>query len=277
MEHSEDTVKVRGGAEIYWQTWKPEGEPVAVVCLAHGLGEHSGRYGHLARRFTDEGFAVVAHDHRGHGRSSGSRGDLRISDAVSDVAQMVDMTRSAYPDAPLVIYGHSLGALITMTYTAESGGEHVTAQVASAPALDSELREQRLKFAMANLLGQFLPGITIPTGLDSKGVSRDPSVVAQYEEDPLVHDQGSLGLAKQTFAAMDAMMARASFPVPLLVLHGTADRLTVPQASKKFVRQVRGDVTLIEYEGMYHEPHNEPEQEEVFDDVLRWLRERIEA
>jgi acylglycerol lipase len=276
MQHSEDTLTVRGGAEIYWQTWQPEDEqPEAVVCLAHGLGEHSGRYGHLAERFTDSGYAVVAHDHRGHGRSSGSRGDLRIPEAVADVAEVIDRTRASYPDTPLIVYGHSLGALITMTYTAQSGGEGVTAQVASAPALDSELREQRLKFAAANLLGQFIPAVTIPTGLDPEGVSRDPEVVAAYKSDPMVHDKGSLGLAKQTFAAMDDMMRRTYFPVPLLMLHGTADRLTVPAASKTFVDRVTGDVTLIEYEGMYHEPHNEPEQQEVFDDVMQWLKDRV--
>jgi alpha-beta hydrolase superfamily lysophospholipase len=111
----------------------------------------------------------------------------------------------------------------------------------------------------------------IPTGLDPEGVSRDPEVVAAYQADPLVHDKGSVGLAKQTFAAMDVMMAQKSFPVPLLIIHGTADRLTVPPASKVFVDNVEGDVTLIEYEGLYHEPHNEPEQQQVIADLVAWL------
>ena len=161
-----------------------------------------------------------------------------------------------------------------MTYTVQRRPE-IAGQVASAPALDSELRDQRVKFALANLLGGVAPGIILPTGLDADGVSRDPEVVAEYKADPLVHDKGSTGLAKQTFAAMDAMMAQSSFPVPLLIIHGTADRLTVPEASKTFVNNVTGDVTLIEYDGMFHEPHNEPEQQEVFEDVHAWMESRL--
>ncbi|MCU0296578.1 MAG: lysophospholipase [Candidatus Nanopelagicales bacterium] len=274
MEHSETTHTAHDGAQIYRQQWLPDADPIAVVCLVHGLGEHSGRYGHLAQRFTDAGYAVLALDLRGHGKSSGGRGDLSIDKAGADVGELLDDARMQFPDAPLVIYGHSLGGLITMTYTVAHHPD-VVAQVASAPALDSELREQKLKFTLAQILGGIVPGVAIPTGLDPEGVSRDPEVVAAYKADPLVHDKGSLGLAKSTFAAMDAIMTQTDFPVPLLIIHGTSDRLTVPSASKKLVGQMSGDVTLIEYEGMYHEPHNEPEQEEVFNDVLEWLTPRL--
>ncbi len=197
-----------------------------------------------------------------------------MAEAVADVADLVAHARSEYPGLPVFVYGHSLGGLISMTYTVQRQPD-IAGLVASAPALDSELREQKVKFAMANLLGGLLPSIAIPTGLDPEGVSRDPEVVAAYKADPLVHDKGSFGLAKQTFSAMDAMMAQTGFPVPLLIIHGTADRLTVPSASKVFTEQITGDVTLIEYEGMYHEPHNEPEQAEVFEDVLAWLQPLI--
>jgi len=274
VKHDETTHTAPDGAEIFRQTWRPDDAPRAVLVLIHGLGEHSSRYGHLAKRFTDAGFAVFAMDLRGHGRSGGGRGDLRIADAVADVADLVAHAGSEYPGLPVFVYGNSLGGLITMTYTVERQPD-INGLVASAPALDSELREQKVKFAMANLLGGLLPSITIPTGLDPEGVSRDPEVVAAYKADPLVHDKGSFALAKQTFSAMDAMMAQTGFPVPLLIIHGTADRLTVPSASKVFTEHVTGDVTLIEYEGMYHELHNEPEQAEVFADVVAWLEPRI--
>ena len=274
MKHSEEMHKAADGAEVYRQQWLPDDEPRAVVCLVHGLGEHSSRYGHLAQRFADQGFAVFSMDLRGHGKSSGTRGDLRITQAVEDVDELLHQATAAFPGVPVFIYGHSLGGLITMTYTVQRRPA-ITGQIASAPALDSELREQRLKFALANLLGGIAPGIILPTGLDADGVSRDPEVVAAYKADPLVHDKGSTGLAKQTFAAMDALMDQTSFPVPLLIIHGTSDRLTVPAASKTFVENVTGDVTLIEYDGMYHEPHNEPEQQEVFEDVLAWMEPRL--
>lgn len=274
MKHHESIHTARDGSTVYWQQWVPDDEPRAVLVLIHGLGEHSGRYEHLARRFTDRGIAVFSMDNRGHGKTPGTRGDLRMPDAVADVGELVDEARSQYPELPVVIYGHSLGGLITMTYTVDNSPA-IAAQVASAPALDSELREQKVKFTMANILGGIVPGVVIPTGLDSEGVSRDPQVVAAYNADPLVHDKGSVGLAKQTFAAMDRIMEQTNFPVPLLIIHGTDDRLTVPEASKRFVEQASGDITLIEYEGMYHEPHNEPEQEDVFEDVMNWLDKYI--
>ena len=256
---------------MYWQQWLPEGDPAGVVCLVHGLGEHSGRYGHVAERLTDAGYAVFALDLRGHGNSGGSRGDLRVPDAVSDIADLVHDAKTQYPDIPSFLYGHSLGALLSMTYAVRRSPS-LNGVIASAPALDSELRDQKVKFFMANLLGSFAPGVTIPTGLDAQGVSRDPEVVQAYLDDPLVHDKGSLGLAKQTFEAMDQMMARTDFPLPLLIVHGQADRLTVPAASKRFCEQCSGDVTLVEYDEMFHEPHNEPEQAEVMAEVLTWMK-----
>ena len=274
MVHNENVHIANDGAEIFWQEWLPESDPRAVMILVHGLGEHSTRYAHLAQRFTDAGIAVFTLDNRGHGKTPGTRGVMDFDKVVTDIGERLEEVRERYPDAPVIVFGHSLGGLLTMTYTVRNRPA-ITAQIASAPALDSELREQRLKFALANLLGGIVPDIVLPTGLDSSGVSRDPKVVAAYDADPLVHDKGSTGLAKATFAAMDDMMAQTTFPVPLLIVHGTGDRLTVPAASKTFVNQVTGDVTLIEYEGIYHELHNEPEQDEVFADIMEWLEQHL--
>lgn len=276
MVHNENVHIADDGAEIFWQEWLPESDPRAVMILVHGLGEHSTRYAHLAQRFTDAGIAVFALDNRGHGKTPGTRGVMDFDKVVTDIGERLEEVRERYPDAPVIVFGHSLGGLLTMTYTVRNRPA-ITAQIASAPALDSELREQRLKFALANLLGGIVPDIVLPTGLDSSGVSRDPKVVAAYDADPLVHDKGSTGLAKATFAAMDDMMAQTTFPVPLLIVHGTGDRLTVPAASKTFVNQVTGDVTLIEYEGIYHELHNEPEQDEVFADIMEWLEQHLSS
>lgn len=276
MVHNENVHIADDGAEIFWQEWLPESDPRAVMILVHGLGEHSTRYAHLAQRFTDAGIAVFALDNRGHGKTPGTRGVMDFDKVVTDIGERLEDVRERYPDAPVIVFGHSLGGLLTMTYTVRNRPA-ITAQIASAPALDSELREQRLKFALANLLGGIVPDIVLPTGLDSSGVSRDPKVVAAYDADPLVHDKGSTGLAKATFAAMDDMMAQTTFPVPLLIVHGTGDRLTVPAASKTFVNQVTGDVTLIEYEGIYHELHNEPEQDEVFADIMEWLEQHLSS
>jgi alpha-beta hydrolase superfamily lysophospholipase len=148
--------------------------------------------------------------------------------------------------------------------------------VSTAPALDTQLRDQKVKFTIANMLGGILPGVAIPTGGDSSTLSRDPDVVAAYDADELVHDKGSFGLAKQSIEAMDALMDIEEYPVPLLLVHGTADQWTIPAASREFAGRVAGDVTLFEYEGLYHEPHHEPEREQVFADILEWLEIRVD-
>ena len=150
MKHFEETHVAQDGTELFWQTWQPDGDPKAVICLVHGLGEHSSRYGEWVARFVDIGYAVMAMDKRGHGRSSGTRGDLRIPFAVSDVGELVGEAKRRFPDVPVFVYGHSLGGLISMTFVAEEQPD-VAAIVVTAPALDSELREQKVKFTVEKI------------------------------------------------------------------------------------------------------------------------------
>jgi alpha-beta hydrolase superfamily lysophospholipase len=172
MRHSTEYF---GGGEtvLYRQRWLPDGEPGAVVILVHGLGEHSGRYQHVAAALTGAGHAVLTFDLRGHGRSGGRRGDTRFEPCLDDIDGLVDEAARTFPGRPRFLYGHSLGGLLALTYGLRRGGG-LAGIVSSGAALMSPLREQRAKVAAVRLLAPIAPGLTLPTGLDPELISRRP-------------------------------------------------------------------------------------------------------
>ncbi len=274
MTRGEDVLVARDGARLFVQSWETSAPPRGVMCLVHGLGEHSGRYRHFADDLTSSGYAVVALDLRGHGRSPGRRGHTPFPATLDDLAVLIAAAQHRRPGVPCFLYGHSLGGLIVLTYLVQRQ-PHVAGAVAASPGLRSPLLEQRAKILSSRVLGSLLPTVTLPTGLDSAAICRDPQVVADYRKDPLVHDRASMALARDGVVA--AQRTSASSPqvsVPLLLLHGTADTLTYPQGTEDFAARATGDCTLRLYEGLWHELHNEPERGEVLADVVAWLDAR---
>jgi len=266
----------RDGNEFFVQGWEPETQPRAVIALAHGLGEHIGRYAHVAQALTDAGYALIGFDLRGHGKSGGARGHFPSLDVVmGDIRQFFQFVSQRYPNIPQFLYGHSLGGLLALTYAVQDNRLGLKGVMVTGSGLRSALQEQKAKIMMARILGSLAPAMTIPSGLDTKGISRDPAVVDRYGNDPLVHDKASLGLGKAALTAIDLCFARArEFAYPLLIMHGAADPITYPSGSEDFARlasQNNKDVTLKLWDGLYHEIHNESEQAEVFKVLIEWL------
>ena len=274
MPQAEESLVAPDGARLWTRRWEPDGRVRASLVLLHGLGEHAGRYDHVARRLTGAGYAVFAFDLRGHGRSSGRRGDTRFSPTLGDVVRRLDGAGARHPDVPRFLYGHSLGALIALTALLRLRPP-LCGAVLSAPPLRSALREQRLKVRLARMLGPLFPSLTVRAGLDPTALSRDANVVAAYVADPLVHDRASLGFACDSLAATDAAATATRLDVPLLIVHGSADRIAFVDGSRALAARLAGDVTLREYPGLLHEPHNEPERAQVLADVLGWLDARL--
>ena len=264
---------------FYMQGWEPEGKPKAIVCLIHGLGEHTGRYAHVGKALNDAGYALFGFDLRGHGQTGGPRGHFPSLDVVmQDIHQFVEFQLQNNPGLPLFLYGHSLGGLLALTYAIQyhAGLQGV---IVTGAGLRSALQEQKAKIIMARILGALAPAMTIPSGLDATAISRQQKVVETYVNDPLVHDKTSLGLGKAALTAIDLCFSRAKeFKPPLLIMHGTADRLTYASGSEDFARlagETNRDVTLKLWEGLYHELHNEPEQAEVFKVMIEWMDGRL--
>jgi acylglycerol lipase len=264
---------------FYMQGWEPEGKPKAVVCLVHGIGEHTGRYAHVGKAFNDAGYALFGFDMRGHGKSGGPRGHFPSLDVVmQDIRQFVEFQKQNHPGLPVFLYGHSLGGLMTLAFTIQYGQE-LTGVIATGPALRSALQEQKVKVTLARMLGTIIPRVTISSDLGVEGLSHDQAVVDAYVNDPLTHDKTSLGLGKTALTAIDVCFERAKeFKPPLLIMHGKADKITYASGSEDFAKLVgetNKDVTLKLWDGMYHEIHNEPEKEEVFKVIIEWMDKRL--
>jgi acylglycerol lipase len=252
---------------LFERAWDPEGSPRATVALVHGLGEHSGRYEHVAARFTAAGLAVRAIDLRGHGRSPGPRGATRFDPAVADLEALVRRC-----DAPVFVYGHSLGAMIAALWLVREPAPPVAGAVLSAIGLHSALREQALKVRAARVLGRAVPKLRVKSGIDSATLSRDPAVVEAYRADTLVHGIASLGFGLDALEAIDEITAGAPrVRVPLLVIHGGEDRLAYASGARELAALAPSVTTLHVYDGLFHEIHHEPERERVLDDVLAWI------
>lgn len=256
----------------YWQSWTPE-PTTGVVVLVHGVHEHGGRYAHVAARLACDGWATAAVDHPGHGRSPGSRGTVgSMAATVEGVRQLVELAAGAHPDVPVFVYGHSLGGLIALQYLTGSPDPRVRGAVLSAAALDTGTATglQRL---VAPVLSRVLPDLPV-LALDPATISRDPAVVADYEADPLNHHgKMTARTGAETMTTAAAMPARLrTLTMPLLVLHGGADALMPVSVTELVRREVASeDLTVTVYDGLFHEPHNEPEKDRVLDDVAGWL------
>lgn len=276
------------GKKVYGRIWQPESanklsmsrsETKAVICLVHGMGEHSGRYEHFAQFFTNNGYSIITFDHRGHGKSEGLRGHVSSYQVLLDqVDKALEESSKRFPGEPKFIYGHSMGGNVVINH-ALSRNPRVLGVVASAPwlRLNVEVPKGKLLLAkiMANVWGRYRETST----LDSTDLSRDPAVAEAYDADPLVHRKISTKMFFSCYEHGEQAIADApQLHMDMLLMHGTEDKITNYEASEEFVRNANDDmVSFKSWEGFYHELHNEPEQKEVFQYVLDWFEDKLAA
>ena len=277
--NTESKINMNDDTTFYIQGWEPEGKPKAIVCLIHGLGEHTGRYEHVGKALNEAGYALFGFDLRGHGQTPGPRGHIPSLDvALSDIHQFVGFQKGNFPETPIFLYGHSIGGMLALAYMIQYDSA-LQGVIVTGAGLRSPLQEQKAKVALAKILGSLIPAVTLPSGLDPSTVSRDPDVVDKYIHDPMVHDRISAGLGRANLIGVDMCFARAKEArLPLLIMHGTEDKLVYPSGSEDFARLAsvnNKDVTLKLWDGLYHEIHNEPEQAEVFKFMIEWLDKHL--
>lgn len=276
MDSSERSFQTGTGENIFYRCWAPQ-EPRAVWLLAHGLAEHSGRYGEFAHFFADAGIATYALDHPGHGRSTGKRAHIGHFEEYTDaLVQLLVLARQEHPGSPFVLLGHSMGGLIAADFLLQHQDEF-TAAVLTGPAIQAPQRPSRVELAINRVISALLPRLGVMQ-LDASAISRDPQVVIDYENDPLVfRGKVTARLVTELFAAMDRVMSNAaSIRLPLLIMHGSEDKLTAVNGSKLLHDKVSSeDKKIVIYDGLYHEILNEPEHHQVMEDILEWLDGRI--
>ena len=264
------------GIPIFARDWQPELPARAVVVMIHGLGDHSGRYAHIAAAMNAAGYAALAPDLRGHGRSGGKRGHFPSYAAVADdIECALKEAANRYPGVPRFLYGHSLGGALVL-FTILKRKPAIRGAIVTSPGLAPGMPQPAAKLAAAKVLNVLLPAFTLPNGLDLGNLSHDPAIQAAYFSDPLNHPliSARLGMELITQGAW-VCSQKGEFPVPMLLLQGTGDHLVSPAATREFAAGLTGDVTYREWDGWYHELHNEPGKAEVIQTMVDWLNTKM--
>jgi alpha-beta hydrolase superfamily lysophospholipase len=257
------------GTELRTRHW-PAVDPWAYVLIIHGLGEQSGRYEHVGEHFASAGIEAFAYDHRGNGGSGGRRGDIdRWSTYHDDLEERLAAVRAASDGRPVVLYAHSMGALIAAGYLL-SVRPRPDLTVLIAPGLYTTLSAWKQR--LAPIVAPILPTLSLPNGVPSHTLSRDPEVGRRVKADPLNGRTSTARFAAEALREQARVRVGAgSIGGPTLVLHGLDDRLVPPSASAVF--EDAPGVERRTYPGLRHELHNEPEGPQVLDDVVVWIRE----
>jgi alpha-beta hydrolase superfamily lysophospholipase len=246
----------------------------AVIALIHGMGEHSLRYLHVAQFFANHGIATMGIDLRGHGKSDGKRGHTPNYDSLmNDIEKFLGKVKKEFPNLPLIIYGHSMGGNLTLNYLFRRQ-PNLNAAIVTSPYLKLAFEPPKWKVVLGKLSAGIVPTLSQPTGLETTAISRDKKVVKAYEVDELVHDKiTSAFFVNVHIAGPYAIENAAKIKTPLLLMHGLEDQLTSPEGTKEFMLNAGANVTVKYWPGLFHEIHNEPEQEEVLQTELNWLLE----
>jgi alpha-beta hydrolase superfamily lysophospholipase len=270
--HQEGTFRGAGDVELFWRAWRPDQpEPAGTLINLHGLGDHSGLYPAVATHFVGRGWAVHAFDLRGNGRSPGPRGHVdRWDQYRDDLHHFVDRIRAREP-GPLYLMGNSLGGLVALDYVLDHP-EGFAGVIAAAPPL-GPLAVPGWLLALGRALSRVWPRFSWETGMDLSGLSRDPAAREAVIGDPLFHRRATARLSTEVVAVIERVQAHAPrFALPLLLLHGGADRMVPPAGTRRFA--ARAKPTMVEYReypDAYHALFADPDTPQVLADIDRWL------
>jgi len=273
----EEFVEANDGTRLFVRTGSPAAAEKAIVIVTHGRGEHSGRYAHVASALIASGFAVVLYDLRGHGRSSGRRGDVPgYGSLLDDLGCVTRRAAAVNASAPIFFFGHSLGGQIVLNYLIAHGEEGCRGAVVASPYLRLAFRPERWRMALASILRKTLPAITLRTFLAASRLSRDEAHLGSLPDLDLIHHR----ISSRMFAAIEEGAAAAlrdacRMTTPLLLIHGAEDSVTSAEATREFFAATgTKDKTLQIFPGMLHETHNDLGREQVIETIVHWIGAR---
>jgi alpha-beta hydrolase superfamily lysophospholipase len=263
--------KNRTGTPLFFLHW-PHPKPRAVVCLVHGMGEHVGRYAHVAKYFLENGIAMLGFDHQGHGRTVGKRGHSEgLASMLDDIDLLLYEARALYPGSPIFLYGHSMGGNLVLNHVLRRKPT-VAGVIATGPWIRLPKPPSALLVGFAKTICHIAPKLTQANGLDVNGLSNDIAVIRAYQADPLVHDRISVKMGAELLAAANWLdYYKGVAPCPALLMHGENDPITSPGGTIDFAKRMTGDVTLKLWPGLKHEIHNERQQIEILAEMVGWM------
>ncbi|MEM5774234.1 MAG: lysophospholipase [Anaerolineaceae bacterium] len=278
QSHREGHFESCEGETLFEQWWLPDAGMQAMIVIVHGIAEHSGRYAHVGEYFCQHGFGVGSFDLCGHGRSNGKKAYIKsFSNLLDDLAVFIQRAKEQAPGKPIFLLGHSLGSGIVARYMIDYdlGGVHGAVLSGPLVVIGSSIPPALIK--AARVLGAITPKLPV-LKLDNTTVSRDPAVRENYDTDPLNY-RGKLRARtgdqiNQALQYIQANMEKIS--LPMLIVVGSQDKLVDPAGAHMLYEKASSkDKTLKVYEGLYHEVLNEPEKEQVMDDILAWISARL--
>lgn len=263
------TIRSPDGTALHIKTWGAGATPALLV---HGLGEHGGRYEHVAAALADRGLRVAALDLRGHGLSGGKRGHVDAwSNYVDDVNAAV-----AWLGESVCVFGHSMGGLVVADAAEGAGGARMSRVALSNPLLALRVVAPPLKIKAARILSRVLPRLPLGNEVKAAHISRDAEVVRRYEADPLVFGTITPRWATEMERAQERVFANtAAFNAPLLMMVSEGDLIVDPAGGRRLCAAVRPEGRLVDYGPLYHELVNEPEQARVISDLVDFFAEEI--
>jgi len=266
----------RDGLQLYARSWTPEEAPKAIICLLHGHGEHVKRYDHVGQAFVAAGYALQAFDLRGHGQSGGRRGHTPSYDhLMNDITDFLHDAQSRHPHLPLFLYGHSTGGNLAANYALRYPNTF-HGVILTSPWLRLAFEMHPARLTIIKVLNVIFPSLTQSSGLETAAISRDPQEVTKYTSDPLVHDRISVRFFTTVYAqGLWGLEYAARLKTPMLLMHGSADRLTSARASQQFAAKAGSLVTLRIWDGFYHELHNELDKADVLRVITDWVGAHI--
>ena len=278
MNHFETSYTTHDGLKLYLQAWMPE-NPKAGLLLVHGLGEHSGRYGHMVEKLNDLGVAVFTFDGRGHGKSSEGKPNAYFDsyeDYLKDINALFGKVKGYLPGKPAFLYGHSMGGGLVTAYVLKYKPQ-AAGVIISSPAIKEAEGTSPILIEVSGLINRWFPKLKV-LKLDISGVSRIQEEVEKYKSDPLIYQQNiPARTGFELYQMMRFVQSQAeNFELPFLLIHGDADRLTNPKGSELLAQKAKStDKTFHIFPGGYHELINDSDREEVMEVIVDWVEKRI--
>ncbi|MCI5046443.1 MAG: alpha/beta hydrolase [Aquisalinus sp.] len=272
------TENASDGKTLFGRHHMPEeSTPKAVLSLVHGLGEHSGRYAEMAAWLNQRGIAVNLIDLHGHGQTPGGRGVCKSMDLMlDDIDALLEYSRTSVPGVPHFLMGHSMGGLLVLTYGLQRRPTDLAGYISQAPALEPVELPPAIQLSIMRFLRPLLPKLAAANGIDPATVSKDEDAVRAYVNDPLVHDKICIALGLDLIDTGKWVRDNAGlWNEPLLLMHGDKDLLTSCAASQAFARDVGAHCTFEMIVDGFHEIHNDPEREQVYERITGWINDRL--
>jgi alpha-beta hydrolase superfamily lysophospholipase len=273
MEMQEFELRKNDGMKFHLKFRMGTDTPKGLVILIHGLSDHGGRFTYVAEKLARAGYTFMAPDLRGNGKSGGKRGHFNsLEQVIDDLDFLLAYTKEKFPGLPVILYGQSMGGNLALRYGALRQNE-ISCIISSSPWIRLAKPPLPPVEFFGKVMGKITPALSIPNGINPYDLCHDTDICKKYANDPLIHGKITLSTFNIIQASGQWITDHASeFSIPLLLLHGSGDRITLFEASRQFALKNSANCTFKAWEALLHELHNENEKDIILDHILTWLR-----